>query len=159
MTVKDRPYPENYAYPVEMTPYRPLHEAVLQAQSNKSHTPCLTTTKCTSCCRPTTISIWVSSTGEPHGNLLRTPLQLMIHQSSPMTWKSLEQRIRAVAALHYGQAGVTENINGVNLDCVIKRDNDQWIIVEVSTRRDLEKVRTDVNRLELVRRSLYDKQQ
>ncbi|SMF58703.1 hypothetical protein SAMN06265365_10993 [Tistlia consotensis] len=42
------------------------------------------------------------------------------------------------------------------MDCVIKVDADQWIIVEISKRRDLDKVRTDVNRLVLVRRHLYD---
>lgn len=74
-----------------------------------------------------------------------------------MNWKSLEQRIRDVSALQFGKAGVKENINGVDLDCVIKRDEGQWIIVEISKRKDLDKVRTDVNRLTLVRRYLFDK--
>ena len=73
-----------------------------------------------------------------------------------MNWKSFEQRIRDVAALQYGKAGVKKNINGVDLDCVIELDGGRWIIVEISTRRNLEKVRTDVNRLVLVRRFLFD---
>ncbi len=73
-----------------------------------------------------------------------------------MHWKSLEQRVRDIAVLQYGKAGVSENINGVNLDCVIKLDDDRWIIIEVSKRRDLEKVRADVNRLVLVKRHLYE---
>lgn len=73
-----------------------------------------------------------------------------------MNWKSLESRIRDVAALQYGKSGVKRDINGVNLDCVIELDDGRWVIVEVSKRRDVEKVRTDVNRLILVRRYLFD---
>lgn len=74
-----------------------------------------------------------------------------------MHWKSLEQRIRDVAALVYGKHGVTDRINGVNLDCVVKIDDDQWIMVEVSKARRVDKVRTDVNRLVMVKRHLFEK--
>lgn len=74
-----------------------------------------------------------------------------------MNWQSLEQRIRDVSALQFGRIGVKENINGVDLDCVIKLDEGQWVIVEISKERKLDKVRIDVNRLILVRRHLYDK--
>ena len=73
-----------------------------------------------------------------------------------MHWKSLEQRVRDIAALQYGRAGVRENINGVDLDCVVKLDDGRWVIVETSKRKDLEKVRTDVTRLILVRRYLFE---
>ena len=75
-----------------------------------------------------------------------------------MNWRSLEQRIRDVAALQYGKSGGTKNINGVNLDCVIELDDNRWVIVEISKQKNLEKVRADVNRLILVRRYLFDKQ-
>ena len=73
-----------------------------------------------------------------------------------MNWKSLEQRVRDVAALQYARSSVKETINGVNLDCVIKLDSSSWVVVEVSKRRDLDKVRTDINRLILVKRYLYE---
>ena len=74
-----------------------------------------------------------------------------------MNWRSLEQRIRAIAALQYGKPGTKKNINGVDLDCVIELDHNRWIIVEISKQRKLEKVRTDVMRMVLVRRHLFDK--
>ena len=73
-----------------------------------------------------------------------------------MQWKSLEQRIRDISALVFGKHGEKDEINGVNLDCVVKLDQGQWIIVEVSKERKLEKVRTDVLRLVMVRRTLFD---
>ena len=74
-----------------------------------------------------------------------------------MKWQSLEQRIRDIAALQYGKPGVKKNINGVNLDCVIELDYNRWVIVEISKQRNLEKVRTDVSRMILVRRSLFER--
>ena len=73
-----------------------------------------------------------------------------------MHWKSLEQRIRDISALVFGKRGEKEEINGVNLDCVVKLDQGQWVIVEISKERTLEKVRTDVLRLVMVRRTLFD---
>ena len=73
-----------------------------------------------------------------------------------MRWQSLEQRIRDVASLQFGRKGVKEQVSGVNLDCVIKHSSSEWIIVEISKRKDLEKVRTDINRLTLVRRNLFE---
>ena len=74
-----------------------------------------------------------------------------------MKWKSLEEKVRKISEIHFGVDGVSEDINGIKFDCVIKRNPKLWSIIEVTKRKDLEKVRTDINRISLARRYLFEK--
>ena len=39
-----------------------------------------------------------------------------------MKWKSLEEKVRKISEIHFGVDGVSEDINGIKFDCVIKRN-------------------------------------
>lgn len=63
------------------------------------------------------------------------------------TWKSLEDYVRAIAALRWGAPCRAEHINGVDFDGVLRLSDDEIIIVEITEERSLAKVRDDLNKI------------
>lgn len=67
-----------------------------------------------------------------------------------MTWQELENKVREIACLRWDCNATTETIAGVKCDCVLKPSSSEWILVEVTKERDIEKVRADVIKLQTV---------
>lgn len=74
-----------------------------------------------------------------------------------ISWKSFEQLVRQIANLKWRAMAVSENIAGVNFDCVLKLNSDRWIIIEVSEKNDLQKVREDIAKCAATRMTLFGK--
>src|SRR6266851_7156220 len=66
-------------------------------------------------------------------------------------WQILEGRVRRVASYIWDTPAYPEQINGVNLDAVVKREPDYWVCVEISTSRTLDKLREDLAKFASVR--------
>ncbi len=71
-----------------------------------------------------------------------------------MDWKTLEQKVRAIASLRWNCNAITETIAGVKCDCVLKQSDDNWVIVEVTKQNRLDKVRSDIIKLHTVKSAL-----
>lgn len=61
-----------------------------------------------------------------------------------ISWQKFENKVKTLASFIHNSDAQKENINGVDFDCVIKKEADYWIIVEVTENETLEKVRTDI---------------
>lgn len=72
-----------------------------------------------------------------------------------MTWQTLEDKVREIAQLRWDCSAVSETINGVKCDCVLRPSTDRVVLVEVTKECDLDKVRTDVLKLSGVRGFLF----
>lgn len=70
-------------------------------------------------------------------------------------WNSFEDQVRDVASRIYGKPCQPGRLSGVDLDGIIDISKDNKILVEITTRSDLAKVREDVNRLVLARNYLF----
>ena len=68
-----------------------------------------------------------------------------------MTWKEFENKVRNIASLRWDCVSTTETIAGVKCDCVLKPSSDEWILVEITQERNIEKVREDIRKLHTVR--------
>ena len=67
-----------------------------------------------------------------------------------MIWQELESKVREIACLRWDCNATTETIAGVKCDCVLKPSSSEWILVEVTKERNIEKVRADVIKLQTV---------
>lgn len=73
-----------------------------------------------------------------------------------MGWQSFEQKIREIASFRWRINAVAETIAGIKCDCVLK-EQDRWIVIEITEENKLDKVRTDISKLVTVRNSLMAK--
>jgi hypothetical protein len=71
------------------------------------------------------------------------------------TWKAFEAQVRELAAYIWDREAKPEQIAGVDIDCVLAIRSTHKVLIEITEESDLEKVRKDVNRLDLARRSLF----
>lgn len=70
---------------------------------------------------------------------------------NPKDWQILEGRVRRVASYIWDAEAQPEQINGVNIDAVLKREPDYWVCVEVSTSTTLDKLREDLAKFSSIR--------
>src|SRR5687768_9974762 len=63
------------------------------------------------------------------------------------SWKRLEDHVRAVATLRWGEPCIPEHIDGVDFDEVCRVSLDEMILIEVTTEHNLQKVRDDLNKI------------
>jgi hypothetical protein len=75
------------------------------------------------------------------------------------SWASFEDRVRAVAQHIWSQTCAPEHIGGVDLDGVIHLSPDAQIFIEITERRDLNKVREDVTKLVTARQAYLTQHQ
>jgi len=61
-----------------------------------------------------------------------------------ISWKSLEDTVRSIASIKWKALAVPEHLAGVNFDAVVRPSSDELILIEVSKRNDLQKVRDDI---------------
>ncbi len=71
-----------------------------------------------------------------------------------MTWQTVEQEIREIASTHWSAPCVSEVIAGVQCDGVIRLRRDYYILIEMSERDDLNKLRDDMTKLTTVKNAL-----
>jgi len=67
------------------------------------------------------------------------------------SWASFENKVRAAASYIWNGDCAPANVGGVDLDGVMVLSDDAQIFIEMTERRDLNKVREDVNKLNLAR--------
>ncbi|HEY6871783.1 MAG TPA: NACHT domain-containing protein [Geobacteraceae bacterium] len=74
-----------------------------------------------------------------------------------MKWQTLEESVRDLAALKWSRPCVKETITGVEIDGVIRIDDDNAILIQITKNETLGKFRKDILDIELIRRHLFDK--
>jgi hypothetical protein len=67
------------------------------------------------------------------------------------SWASFEDKVRAVAGSIWNGDCTPQNIGGVDVDGVMILSKDAQIFIEMTVRRELDKVREDINKLHLAR--------
>ena len=72
---------------------------------------------------------------------------MLVNLGGIMNWKNLEESVRNIATRIWDMPAISTTINGVQIDCFVKRREDYWCLVEVSTNNTLEKVRNDIAKL------------
>jgi len=75
-----------------------------------------------------------------------------------ITWKAFESNVKSIANYIWSCDAISETINGVRCDCVLKFKPDYWIIVEISENISLEKVRTDISKVSVIKPYLMSKE-
>jgi hypothetical protein len=70
------------------------------------------------------------------------------------TWSDLEANVRRLAGYIWNREAKPERIGGVNIDCVVHRNNDYYFLIEVTEERSLQKVRDDIIKLVTARNAL-----
>ena len=72
-----------------------------------------------------------------------------------LRWSNFEDQVRDIASSVFGKACHTENIAGVAFDGVIDEAEDRKIVVEISVRKDLNKVREGIVRITAAKNALW----
>ena len=79
---------------------------------------------------------------------------LGVDRMSQPRWKTLEDQVRGVAELIFGEPCEPGKIAGVNFDGILKRGELETVVIEISKQHDLDKVRQGITRLALARQTL-----
>lgn len=74
-----------------------------------------------------------------------------------MEWQKFEKAVREYANYIWNAPAQAEHVNGVDLDCVLKLDDDSWVIVEITQENTLTKIRKDITNINMVRMNLLQK--
>lgn len=74
-----------------------------------------------------------------------------------MRWQDVEIEVRKIAESVWSVQAEPERVTGVKCDAVLKPRKDYWILIEISKREGLDKLREDLTKLTLVRTSLWAK--
>ncbi|NTV66455.1 MAG: hypothetical protein HGB06_02005 [Chlorobaculum sp.] len=72
-------------------------------------------------------------------------------------WSQLEKVVRFVASHLYNRPANPENVSGVRCDCVLKIEQDSWVLIETTVEKSLAKLRTDLAKFAVIRPSLIAK--
>lgn len=74
-----------------------------------------------------------------------------------ITWQTLEDRVRAVASIKWKAPAITKHLAGVNFDAVVEPTQEELIVIEITKRDDLTKIRDDIVKINALRlQSLAD---
>ncbi len=71
-----------------------------------------------------------------------------------MTWQDLETKVRCIASSRWNCNATAETVAGIKCDCILKIDSDQWIAIEITAEKDLQKVRNDIIKLRTIKNAL-----
>lgn len=69
-------------------------------------------------------------------------------------WKQLEDHVRGIAELRWKTACKPEHLHGVDVDGVVRVSDSEIVLIEITKERNLEKVRSDLNKLLPIRTNL-----
>lgn len=72
-------------------------------------------------------------------------------------WKIFEENVKKLASYMWNCNSTSMTISGVKCDCVLQPKKDYWIIVEITEDHSLNKVRTDISKLNIVKNHLFSK--
>lgn len=72
-----------------------------------------------------------------------------------ISWKAHEENVRTIGSFIWNTDAVNETINGVRFDCVLKPNDDKWIIIECTENETLDKIRTDIAKCAASRHFLF----
>lgn len=72
-------------------------------------------------------------------------------------WESLEQSVRQYAEYIWSRPAIADRIGGVNFDCVLKISDIETVVIEITENRTLDKIRSDVAKIQSVRMSMMAK--
>jgi hypothetical protein len=73
------------------------------------------------------------------------------------TWKDLESNIKQYAEYIWNRPATSDRFAGVNFDCIIKISEIEIIVIEITENNNLEKIRTDVAKIQTARISMMTK--
>lgn len=68
-----------------------------------------------------------------------------------ITWQSLEDSVRSIASIKWRAPATARHLGGVDFDAVVEPSPDELILIEVTKRNDLSKVRDDVVKINALR--------
>lgn len=74
-----------------------------------------------------------------------------------MHWKTLEDKVRALASLKWGRPATAAMINNVHFDCVLEITEKHHVIVEVSKSKTIAKLREDLAKFSSIDHHLWQK--
>lgn len=74
-----------------------------------------------------------------------------------MRWQDVEVEVRKIAESVWSVQAEPTRVTGVKCDAILKPRKDYWILIEISKRDDLDKLREDIAKLALIRTSLLAK--
>lgn len=74
-----------------------------------------------------------------------------------MRWQEAEKEVRKIAESVWSAKAEPEDVAGVRCDCVLKVRGDYWVLIEISKRDDLNKMRDDAAKLSAMKQSLIGK--
>lgn len=72
-------------------------------------------------------------------------------------WKKLEESVRQYAGYIWDRNATSDRIAGVNFDCVLSISDIEKVIIEITENRSLDKIRTDVAKIQSIRVSMMAK--
>ncbi len=78
--------------------------------------------------------------------------------SPKMTWQEVESDVRRIAESVWAVTAAPKTQGGIKCDVILKIKPNYWILIEVSKRDDLNKMREDVTKLASIRLGLMSKQ-
>lgn len=67
------------------------------------------------------------------------------------SWRQLEDYVRSLAELRWKKVCAPEHLSGVDFDGVIRVDSGEYVLIEITKERNLEKVRSDIHKLNMFR--------
>ncbi len=67
------------------------------------------------------------------------------------SWKKLEEKTRDLASIIWNRVASPERISGVNFDAVIRISNEEIILIEITQQFDLDKIRSDIAKIQSVK--------
>ena len=68
-----------------------------------------------------------------------------------ITWQSLEDSVRAIASIKWKSVARAQHLGGVNFDAVVEPSTEELILIEITKRDDLEKIRGDIVKINALR--------
>ncbi|MBR3622283.1 MAG: hypothetical protein IKN43_02915 [Selenomonadaceae bacterium] len=74
-----------------------------------------------------------------------------------MPWDKIEKTVREIATAKWNSNAIAEEIAGIQCDCVLKVEQDRWVVIEITENHRLEKIRDDITRLKLIKNALLQK--
>ena len=72
------------------------------------------------------------------------------------SWQKLEDKVRSIAALRWKCIAVPEHLGGIDFDAVLRPSAEEIILIEISKNESLDKVRSDISKIDSYRRSCID---
>jgi hypothetical protein len=75
-----------------------------------------------------------------------------------MTWQQVEAEVRRIAESVWAVTAAPKTEGGIKCDVVLKIKPSYWILIEVSKRDDLNKLRDDISKLSSIRLGLMARQ-